>query len=73
MCHQYSSDTMVGKHHELKSSVKELDLTNKRMTTLLTQVTGLDVKTVKSKFLPASDVWFRVEELIEHGIADEIL
>jgi ATP-dependent protease ClpP protease subunit len=42
------------------------------MVNILREATGLDSRTIKSKLLPASDVWLTAEELIELGIADRI-
>jgi ATP-dependent protease ClpP protease subunit len=71
MCHQYSAD-IEGKHHDLKSNFKELELSNDRMVRLLCENTGLDARTVKRKLLPESDVWMKAEELVELGAADKI-
>ena len=72
MCHQYS-DGMEGKHHDIKSRFKELELTNTRMIEVLKENTGLETRTIKSKLLCPSDVWLTAEELIELGIADNFL
>lgn len=71
MSHQFASG-ISGKHHDLKSNYKELELSNERMVRLLCENTGLDARTVKKKFLPTSDVWFTAEELVEVGIADKV-
>ena len=72
MCHQYS-DGMEGKHHDIKSRFKELELTNTRMIEVLKENTGLETRTIKSKLLCPTDVWLTAEELIELGIADNFL
>ena len=72
MCHQYS-DGMEGKHHDIKSRFKELELTNTRMIEILKENTGLETRTIKSKLLCPTDVWLTAEELIELGIADNFL
>lgn len=71
MCHQYSGGSW-GKHHDLEAHVKEMKLTNDRMINILTEVTGLDAKTVNTKLLPPSDVWLTPEELVKYGVADII-
>lgn len=71
MSHQFS-DGYVGKYHDIKALAKENDLMNLRMTNLLKECTGLDGRTVKSKFLPATDSWFTAEEIIDLGVADKI-
>lgn len=72
MCHQYS-DGIEGKHHDIKSRFKEIELTNARMINILKENTGLDTRTIKSKLLNATDVWLTAEELIELGVADEFI
>ena len=72
MCHQYSCST-EGKHHDLKAYNKEMESTNKRMMTILKESTDLDLKTIRSKFLPPTDVWMTPAELIEFGVADNFL
>ena len=72
MCHQYS-DEISGKHHDIKAHLKEAELTNERMVQVLKNNTNLDVKAIKSKLLPPSDVWLTPDKLIEYGIADHFL
>ena len=72
MCHQYT-DGMEGKHHDIKSRFKEVELTNTRMIEVLKENTGLETRTIKSKLLCPTDVWLTAEELIELGIADNFL
>ena len=72
MCHQYT-DGMEGKHHDIKSRFKELELTNTRMIEVLKENTGLETRTIKSKLLCPTDVWLTAEELIELGVADNFL
>ena len=71
MCHQYASE-MNGKYHDMKAFVRENELTNTRMQTVLQECTGLEPRSVKTKLLPPSDVWFTAEDLIELGVADII-
>ena len=72
MCHQYS-DGIEGKHHDIKSRFKEVELTNARMINVLRENTGLDTRTIKSKLLNATDVWLTAEEMVELGIADDYI
>ena len=72
MCHQYS-DGIEGKHHDIKSRYKEVELTNARMINVLKENTGLDTRAIKSKLLNATDVWLTAEELIELGVADDYI
>jgi ATP-dependent Clp protease protease subunit len=71
MCHQFS-DGYCGKYHDIMAVTKENNLTIQRMTNHLKDCTGLDSRTVKSKFLPATDSWFTAEEIIDLGVADKI-
>jgi ATP-dependent Clp protease protease subunit len=71
MCHQFSY-TNNGKYHDMRSTMKETELINERMVSLLKEFTGLESRTIKTKLLPPSDVWFTAEEAIELGIADQI-
>lgn len=72
MCHQYTGG-IEGKHHDIKSHFKELELMNTRMIDVLKENTGLDTRTIKSKLLNATDVWLTADELIEFGIADDYI
>lgn len=71
MCHQFSNET-EGKYHDIKAQFKENEKCNERMVNILREASGLDSRTIKSKLLPASDVWLTAEDLIELGIADHI-
>lgn len=71
MSHQYSWG-QGGKHHELLSTVKEFELTAKRMMELYQHCTGLDEKTIRKVLLPASDVWLTPQEAVDYGIADNV-
>jgi len=72
MCHQYS-DNLSGKHHDLKATMKEGEIYNQRMIDLLREATGLAPSKIRSKLLPASDVYLTSEEAIELGIADKLM
>jgi ATP-dependent Clp protease protease subunit len=72
MCHQYS-ETFTGKHHDLKATMKDGDLMNQKMVDLLKESTGLATGRVKSKLLPASDVYLTAEEIVELGVANHII
>lgn len=71
MCHQFT-DAYSGKYHDIKATVKENDLSNQKMISLLKECTGLDSRTIKNKLLPPTDVWFTSEEIIELKVADHI-
>ena len=72
MIHQYS-DNLVGKHHDLKATMRDGELCNQKMINLLKEATGLAPSRVRSKLLPASDVYLTAEEVVELGVADHIL
>lgn len=72
LMHEFYSD-MEGKQHELKASMRELDLCNARVNDLLSRHCGITVKKIKEKLLQASDVWLTAEEAIKLKLADNIL
>ena len=72
MTHQYT-DTVDGKHHDIKAYMKAADFANVRMAEHLKECTGLDITTIKRKLLPPSDVWLTPQELVDFKVADHIL
>jgi ATP-dependent Clp protease protease subunit len=72
MCHQFT-DGMDAKYHDIKATRKETDRLNDAMYDLLKETTGLDGRTIKSKLLPAHDVYMTASEMIDFGAADHIL
>jgi ATP-dependent Clp protease protease subunit len=71
MCHQFS-ETMDNKYHDLKATMRENDLCNDRMISVLKDATGLTPSVIKKKLLPASDVYLTSQEVIDLQIADHI-
>lgn len=71
LSHQYSWGT-EGKHHELFSVTKEFNLIQQRMLAHYMVTTGLTEDEVKSKLLPASDVYLSAQEALDLGICDAI-
>lgn len=71
MCHQFT-DGVDAKYHDIKAQMKESDYCNTRMVNILKAATGLDTRSVKTKLLPASDVYLTADELLELGVADHI-
>jgi len=71
LSHQYSwgSD---GKHHELWAVTKEFGLAHERMVRHYQESTGLDEETIKTKLLPANDVYLNADEALALGICDYI-
>lgn len=72
MCHQFTSG-MDAKYHDLKAEMKETEALNNKMVDILKEATGLAPSVIKKKLLPASDVYLTTDEVIEMGIADNIL
>jgi ATP-dependent Clp protease protease subunit len=71
MSHQYAWGN-DGKHHELMATMKEFDLTQKRMVAHYVQCTGLSEEEIKRTLLPAHDVYLSAEEALKLGICDNI-
>ena len=71
LSHQFSwgSD---GKAHELFATLKEFELTHKRMVEHYKQCTGLDEEEIKRVLLPPHDVWLTAEEALSYNICDAI-
>ena len=72
MCHQLSATEEAGKYHDIKATRKETDRLNKVMYDILKTATELDGRIIKTKLLPAHDVYMTSEEMIEFGAADHI-
>lgn len=72
MCHQFT-ESMDSKYHDLKATMKENDICNDRMVAVLKEATGLAPSVIKKKLLPASDVYLTADEVVELGVADNIL
>lgn len=71
MMHQFSSD-MVGKEHELRASMKELDFCRKRIHSLLTDHCRISERTITKKLLHPSDAWLTADEAVKLRLADKI-
>jgi ATP-dependent Clp protease protease subunit len=72
MCHQLSASEESGKYHDIKATRKETDRLNKVMYDILKEATELDGRIIKTKLLPAHDVYMTAEEMINFGAADHI-
>lgn len=72
MCHQYS-DSTEGKHHDLKATMAEGENCNVRMLNIIETACELDAKTIKRKLLNPTDVYLTAEQLLEYGLADNLL
>ena len=73
MCHQFSGSASDIKFHDLKAEMKENEFLNQKMINILQQATDLTPSKIKSKLLPASDVYMTVQEALDFGIADQLL
>ena len=73
MCHQMSVLEEAGKYHDIKATRKETDRLSKAMYDVLKETTGLDGRIIKTKLLPAHDVYMTTEEMLAFGAADHIL
>lgn len=72
MCHQFT-DSTEAKYHDIKAQMKESENCNNRMIEILKDATGLHPNAIKSKLLPASDVYLTARELIGLQAADQLL
>ncbi len=71
LSHQYSWGA-IGKEHELFATVKEFDLTTKKMISHYKKCTGLNEKKIRDVLLPPQDVWLTPHEAKELGICDHV-
>ena len=71
MSHQYTWGT-YGKEHELFATVKEYELTTKRMLQHYKKCTGLTEKKIREHLLPPQDVWLSAAEAKKLGLCDSI-
>lgn len=71
LSHQYSWGAF-GKEHELFATVKEFDLTTKKMIDHYKKTTGLAEKKIREILLPPQDVWLSPTEAKKLGLCDEV-
>jgi len=71
LSHQFSWES-EGKSHELFATIKEFELTQKRMVALYKEATGLDDDVIRKVLLPPQDVWLSAEEALQYHICDVI-
>lgn len=72
MCHQFTSGSEA-KYHDIKAEMKENELLNSKMVEILRDATGLTPAKIRSKLLPASDVYLTAQEVVDFGVADHLL
>jgi ATP-dependent Clp protease protease subunit len=71
LSHQFSWES-EGKSHELFATIKEFELTQKRMVALYRDATGLEDDVIRKVLLPPQDVWLSAEEALGYHICDAI-
>lgn len=71
LSHQFSWGN-EGKVHELFATVKEFELTQKRMVDHYRLCTGLDNDTITKVLLPPQDVYLSAEEALKYHICDHV-
>ena len=71
LSHQFSWNS-DGKAHELFATMKEFDLTQRRMLAHYRATTGLTDEQIKTSLLPPHDVWLSAEEALALNICDDI-
>jgi ATP-dependent Clp protease protease subunit len=71
LSHQYSWGAF-GKEHELFATVKEFDLTTKKMISHYKKCTGLTDAKIREVLLPPQDIWLSPAEAKKLGLCDEV-
>lgn len=71
LSHQFSAGS-EGKSHELFATMREFELTNKRLIEHYKQCTGLGESEIMEKLLPAQDVWLDHDAALELNLCDSI-
>lgn len=71
LSHQFSWYN-EGKAHELFATMKEFELTQKRMVSHYTQCTGLSEEEVRANLLPPQDVWLDAHEALRLNVCDHV-
>lgn len=71
LSHQFSWESS-GKVHELFATVKEFELTQKRMVDHYRICTKLDDDTIRKVLLPPQDVYLSADEALSYSICDHV-
>ena len=71
LSHQFAWGSQ-GKAHELFATVKEFQLTEKRMIEHYQLSTGLSDEVIRKVLLPPQDVYLSAEEALEYNICDQV-
>ena len=72
MSHTYAWGSS-GKEGELYAKVKEFEMASGRMLTHYKKCTGKSESYIRKHLLPHTDQWLSPEEVIKHGVADQIV
>ena len=72
LSHQFSWAS-YGKEHELIASVKEIDLTQKRLMEHYKKHTKMAEANIRKLLLPPEDVWLSAEDAVKFKLADKIM
>lgn len=71
LSHQYSWGAF-GKEHELFATVKEFDLTTKKMIAHYKKCSGLTDAKIREVLLPPQDIWLSPLEAKKLGLCDDV-
>lgn len=71
LSHQYSWGAF-GKEHELFATVKEFDLTTKKMIQHYKKCSGLSEAKIREVLLPPQDIWLSPQEAKKLGLCDDV-
>lgn len=71
LSHQYSWGAF-GKEHELFATIKEFDLTTKRIIAHYKKCTGLNESQIREYLLPPQDMWLSSTEAKKLGLCDDV-
>ena len=71
LSHQWSWGSS-GKVHELFATVREFELTSKRLLEHYKKCTGLSEKTIRQILLPPQDVWLDSKEALKYKLCDRV-
>ena len=71
LSHQWSWGSS-GKEHELFATVREFELTSKRLMEHYRKCTGLTEKTIRDVLLPPQDVWLDSKEAVKYKLCDRV-
>lgn len=71
LSHQWAWGS-YGKEHELFATVREFELTTKRIIAHYRKCTGLTEKVIREQLLPPEDKWLEAKEALKLGLCDQI-